>query len=144
MANPVLKIYSAVDRALKLNLQGISNDESFMQVGTTNCINWLAGHIVYSRNSALALLGLHPVAGEKLKPVYERGSKRMTNSQGAESLESLMKLFDESQQKIMEGLAKVTDEQLLEKLAFSGFHEAYHVGQVATARKLIGKEGMIK
>ncbi len=102
------------------------------------------GHIVVYRNVVLNLMGMQPVTPERIKTLYERGSKMMTDAEGAEDLTTLLKFFDESQLKIMEGAAKTYPTDITEKLIQYGFHEGYHVGQVAIMRKLIGKEGAIK
>jgi hypothetical protein len=89
-------------------------------------------------------MNLPPVASDKLKTVYERGSKMMTDMGNAENLDVLVKLFDEAQQRILEGANNTYNDEVTDKLTFLGFHEGYHVGQVATMRKLLGKEGAIK
>ena len=144
MSKELIKLYSSVDRTLKMNLQGITHEDSIKQIDNTNCINWLVGHIVVSRNGILSLMGMEPVAGDKLKAVYERGSKMMTDMGQAEKLDTLVKLFDESQHKILEGVTKTYNDETLDRITFLGFHEGYHVGQIATMRKLLGKEGAIK
>jgi DNA polymerase/3'-5' exonuclease PolX len=144
MSVELVKLFSSVDRVLKTNLRGITNAESLTQIDNCNTLNWLVGHLVICRNGVHSLIGIPAIGNEKIKAMYERGSKRMTDTSGAEDLETLVKMFDESQVKVMEGVAKVTGEQVKEKLAFLGFHEAYHVGQIGTMRKLLGKEGAIK
>ena len=144
MSAELVKIFSSVDRALKMNLQGITHADSIKQIDNANSINWIIGHMVVTRNGILALMNMPQVAPDKIKATYERGSKMMTDMGTAEKLETLLELFDEEQKKILEGVVKVNDTELKEKLAFLGFHEGYHVGQIATMRKLIGKEGAIK
>jgi hypothetical protein len=144
MSVELVKLYSSVDRMLKMNLEGITHADSIKHIDNTNSINWIVGHMVVSRNGILNLMGLPPIAPEKIKAVYERGSKMMTDMGNAENLDTLVKLFDESQKKIVEGVATVKDDQVKEKLVFLGLHEGYHAGQVATMRKLLGKEGAIK
>ena len=143
MSVTLLKLFSANERSFNMNMQGITHEESLKQINNSNCINWIAGHIVFYRNSVLGLLGLPPIAGEQYKPIYERGSK-MTNTTKAEKVETLSMIFNAAQPGIMEGISKITDEQVLGKIAFAGFHEAYHIGQLGIVRKLIGKEGAIK
>jgi hypothetical protein len=144
MSKELIKLYKSVDMTLKMNLQGISHADSITHIDNCNCINWIVGHIVVSRNGILALMNLPPVASDKLKAVYERGSKMMTDTATAENLETLVKLFDETQQRILEGVTKAYSDEVIDRLTFLGFHEGYHVGQVATMRKILGKEGAIK
>ena len=144
MSKELVKLYASVDRVLKTNLQGITHADSIKHIENCNSINWLVGHIVVSRNGVLSLMELPPVAGEKLKAIYERGSKMMTDMGNAENLDALVKLFDEAQQRILEGVTKAYSDEIIDRLTFLGFHEGYHVGQIGTMRKLLGKEGAIK
>ena len=144
MSKELVKLYGSVDRTLKMNLQGITHADSIKHIENCNSINWIVGHIVVSRNGILSAMDLPPVAGDKLKAVYERGSKMMTDMGNAENLEALVKLFDEAQQRILEGVTKTYSDEVIDRITFLGFHEGYHVGQIATMRKLLGKEGAIK
>lgn len=144
MSKELIKLYSSVDRVLKTNLQGITHEDSIKHIENCNSINWLVGHIVVTRNGILSLMNMTPVASDALKAVYERGSKMMIDMNQAEKLETLIKLFDEEQQKILEGVNKAYSDEVIDRLTFFGFHEGYHVGQVGTMRKLLGKEGAIK
>jgi hypothetical protein len=144
MSKELVKLFASVDRVLKTNLQGITHADSIKHIENCNSINWLVGHIVVSRNGVLSLMELPPIAGEKLKAVYERGSKMMTDMGNAENLDALVKLFDESQQRILDGVTKTYSDEIIDRLIFLGFHEGYHVGQIGTMRKLLGKEGAIK
>jgi len=99
--------------------------------------------MVYIRNTILGLLGLPPLAEEKMKDVYGRGVVKPDMSK-AMNLELLKKMYLDSQPYIMQGLERVKDEAVLEQLTFMGFHEAYHLGQIGLLRKMLGKEGAIK
>lgn len=55
-------IYEFSYGAIKLNLDGVSNEESlFIPQPAGNCINWVVGHIVAARNTALNLAGGAPI-----------------------------------------------------------------------------------
>ncbi|MGP8216690.1 MAG: hypothetical protein ACLQQ4_14090 [Bacteroidia bacterium] len=143
MTAPVLKVFFGNGRAFELNMQDITHEESIRQFLNCNTINWITGHIVVSRNSILLSLGLPAIIDDNFKKIYDRGAPMMDIS-AAMPFEELKKLFTDSQQPIMSGIEKVSNVEALEKIAFSGFHEAYHIGQLGLLRKLIGKEGAIK
>ena len=62
--------------------------------------------------------------------------------------------FDREQERIQAALGRVTDADLAKPfgdgdtvegwLHFLQFHEAYHIGQVALLRRIVGHEGAIK
>lgn len=140
---PILKLYSSNERVFKINFEGITHQESLMEINNCNSVNWILGHMVYIRNTILSMLGLPPIAEEKMKEVYGRGVVKPDMSK-ALILETLKKMYEDSQPYIMQGLEKAKDEPLLEQLTFMGFHEAYHLGQIGLLRKMLGKEGAIK
>ena len=140
---PIQKLFSSNERLFKINFEGITHEDSLKEMYNCNSANWILGHLVYSRNAILSPLGLPSVGDEKMKEVYARGVTHPDMSK-AERLEILKKMYEDSQQSIMQGVEKVKEENLLEQLTFLGFHEAYHIGQIRLIRKLLGKEGAIK
>jgi hypothetical protein len=106
-------------------------------------VNWILGHMVFIRNNILRDLKLPPLADENMKDIYGRGVVK-PDMKKAVQLDMLKKMYEDSQPFIMQELAKVKDEALLEQLTFMGFHEAYHLGQIGLLRKMLGKEGAIK
>ncbi len=140
---PILKLYSSNERVFKINSEGIRHEESLKEINNCNSVNWILGHMVYIRNTILGLLGLPPLAEEKMRDVYGRGVVQPDMSK-AMNLELLKKMYLDSQPYIMQGLERVKEEAILEQLTFMGFHEAYHLGQIGLLRKMLGKEGAIK
>lgn len=140
---PTQKLFSSSEMVFKINFEGITHEESLREMNNCNSANWILGHLVYIRNSVLGLLGLPPVAGEEMKEIYGRGVAKPDMSK-AVMLDTLKKMFEASQPDIMQGIEKLKDEALMEKITFLGFHEAYHLGQIGLVRKMLGKEGAIK
>lgn len=140
---PIQKLFSSDERVFNVNLQGITHEESLLEMHNCNSINWIVGHLVYTRNSILSAMSLPPSASETLKPIYARGvvGADMTK---AINLDTLKKMYVDSQPQIMEGLLKIKEEAILDQVTFLGFHEAYHIGQIGIIRKMLGKEGAIK
>jgi hypothetical protein len=140
---PIQKLFSSNERVFKINFQDITHDESLLEMNNCNSVNWIIGHMVYIRNTILSHLNLPPLADEKMKEVYGRGVIKPDMAKAME-LETLKKMYEDSQPYIMNGVIKVNDEAVLEQLTFMGFHEAYHLGQIGLLRKMLGKEGAIK
>jgi len=108
-----------------------------------NSANWILGHLVLYRNNILSQVGLAPLADERMKEIYGRGVVKPDMSK-AILIDTLKKMYEESQPQIMQGVEEIKDEAALEQLTFMGFHEAYHLGQIGLIRKMLGKEGAIK
>lgn len=140
---PIQKLFSSNERIFKITFEGISQEESLREMHNCNSANWILGHLVFIRNGVLTPLGLAPIADEKMKDVYGRGVVK-PDMKKALPLDTLKKMYEESQPGIIHGLEKVKDEAVLEQLTFLGFHEAYHLGQVGLIRKMLGKEGAIR
>jgi len=140
---PIQKLFSSNERVLKVTLEGITHEESLKEMHNCNSVNWILGHIVFIRNSVLAQLGLPPIADESMKEIYARGVIH-PDLKKAVLLDTLKKMYLDSQPGIIEGLEKIKEEEALEKLTNLGFHEAYHLGQIGLLRKMLGKEGAIK
>jgi hypothetical protein len=141
--HPLEKLYSSCERIFKINLQDITHEESLKEMRNCNSANWILGHVVYTRDGILAQLGQTPVAGERLKEVYGRGVVKPDMAK-ALPLDTLKKMYEQSQPAIMERVGKITDETIMDQITFLGFHEAYHLGQIGLLRKMLGKEGAIK
>ncbi len=140
---PIQKLYASNERVFKINFEGITHEESLREMHNCNSANWLLGHLVLYRNTVLSQVGLPAIADEKMKEIYGRGVVKPDMTK-AIPLDTLKKMYEESQPGIMQSIEKVKDEAALEQLTSLGFHEAYHLGQVGLLRKMLGKEGAIK
>ena len=151
-----------VNRTVKVNLAGITHEESLIQPEPGgNCINWVLGHLLSIYNQALPLLGHQPVLDKATIERYKRGSEAITDPAEARRFEELMTAWDETVKRIDAGLAALTPE-ILDRPAPQGggpsepgdkvrdtlsvlmFHQGYHAGQTGVLRRLVGKSGAIK
>jgi uncharacterized damage-inducible protein DinB len=141
--------------AIRVNAEGITDEEALRQPDPAgNCMNWVVGHIVASRNRALSLLGEEPVWPREDEERYKRGSAPIRSAGEGKPLSALMADLDRSQERLLRGLERAGDAKMAEPmpewgtvrqaLFFLHFHEAYHAGQVAVLRRLAGREGAIQ
>ena len=138
--------------AIRLNLDGVTHELSLVRPEAAgNCINWVVGHIIASRNQVLELVGAAPIWAEEESAPYGRGSPPLPVGDERE-LSELREVLDASQEVLIERLGEISDEELgevvgkksrLEQLVFLHFHEAYHVGQLGLLRRLVGLGGAI-
>ena len=76
---------------LMRNLAGVTHEESLIQpAGGGNCLNWVLGHIVATRDNAVQLLNQPPVWNKEVTEVYQRGSEPLRDGANAQPLEKLV------------------------------------------------------
>jgi len=154
-AKTLSRMYGINHQALHVNVKGVTNEEAWIQPRPYgNCMNWVVGHIVASRNGILAALGEEPIWPKEEAKTYARHSAPITASGEGKPLDLMLGDFDRAQAQINAALARATDADLAKPfgdgdtvggwLHFLQFHEAYHIGQVALLRRIVGHEGAIK
>lgn len=145
---PILTIYQFNKRALLINLDSISEDDcKKMPAPNLNSLNWILGHIVLTRDEILGELGKSLLCSDEMREIYKTGEDSRDLRSGL-TMHVLLEKFNKSQSLIEFALENPKAEALiyedtLNKLGFYAFHEAYHVGQTAFIRKLLGKKGQI-
>ncbi len=141
---------------IRTNLDGVSHADSLHQPQPAgNCINWIFGHIVATRNGLLALLGEQPIWSAEEAKNYVRGTEPIRAAGGAHELEKIRDSFEQSQETIIAALLRMSPEEfagqpaggeetIAEKVATLSFHESYHAGQLGIMRRLLGRKGQIQ
>jgi hypothetical protein len=146
-------------RFTRANLKGITQEESLQAPADgLNCVNWLAGHLLVSRGRAAQRMGAgSPILSDEEAKPYIKGSAGQLSAAEAIPLERIAEGLDALHQLIVAKLATMDDAAfeapldpalfpvppekptLGASLQFILMHEAYHAGQIGTARKLMGK-----
>ena len=148
------KLFEINQYVFQVNVADMSHDESLVQPpGGGNCLNWVVGHVVATRNAILSLLGEEPIWDPPAADTYKRGSAPIVDGSRARPFHSIVEDFGRSQERIRSGLARLKDEDLEsprseetlgESLHVLHFHESYHLGQTGLLRRLAGKPGAIR
>ena len=133
-------------------LSEISHEESLRQPNAGgHSVNWLIGHIVSSRSGPLSHVGAPPVWSEAARRRYRNGSPPIgAPGPGVLELVELIRLFELSQDRLVDGLRRLTDadmaqasgygeNSLADSLLYFYFHECYHVGQLTMLAEWLGK-----
>jgi len=141
---------------IKQQVEGLSHEDSLLQPPFRgNCLNWVLGHILISRDRILDTLGEERMWDEDISAPYLRESDPISpaNSDCAQPLEQIMSAFELSHKRLMAALERITPEDLeAEKsektsvgkyLAFTFFHDTYHTGQTELLRQLAGKNDKV-
>lgn len=140
------------------NTAGVTHEESLVAAPNGHNMNWVLGHVVAVRCRFLPGVGQEsPWTEEQARP-YRRG---IPFEDATEHLpfEEVVRAFDLTQERILAGLAAVTEEELEKPAPFSPgpqaetlgsllatmtIHDAYHLGQTGILRKVCGKEGALR
>ena len=131
--------------------EGLTHADSLLTPAAGgNCINWVLGHILVSRNALLATLGADRLWDEVTAARYRTGGEPITadSTDGVLPLERLLADVAASGEALAAALGSKTAEDLLIEgedgplgsVALGiGWHEAYHVGQIELLRRVAGK-----
>jgi hypothetical protein len=140
---------------IQRQIRGLSHEDSLLQLPFRgNCLNWVLGHITWSRERMLKALNAPPVWDAEQKARYERDSQPVTSGDDAIRLETILETMGTQQERILAVLKNRTSEDLQaisveiianappqsigDWLHFLIWHEAYHVGQTELLRQLTG------
>ena len=141
--------------ALFRNLEGISHEESLVQpMPAGNTINWILGHILATRNPLHQLLGVEQAWPAELAYRYTGLDGAGWTPDAAVALRTIAAELARSQQQVMAAFDEMSSHTLArrandgrtvaEVFGFFHFHEAYHTGQIALVRRIVGRPGVIK
>jgi len=160
MLNPKETLLSTLKRNNSTThdeIKDITHAESLTQPPyNVNCLNWVLGHILTSRDSCLRLLHLPTLLSDAERQVYGHGSVPLTDPQTAVDFDALVEKLDCSFEQLAPALLALSAEaleadtaffgpnrSLFDWLAFFQWHEAYHIGQLDLLRQMSGKNDKI-
>jgi uncharacterized damage-inducible protein DinB len=146
-----VRMFTITYKTILANIDNISHKESIQNPDPGgNCINWVIGHIITSRDTMLKLLGRKSVLDEGQSAVYARGS----SGQVFTEFKQLVAHLRDTHKSLISALKTIGPKELDNKsrpgktvaddLAFLYFHEAYHTGQLGLLRRMVGKTGAIQ
>jgi len=154
-ASLLSKMFELSYGALFRNLEGVTHEESLISPEPAgNCLNWVLGHILATRNRLLPLVGVEPIWPRENAFLYSGRDEAQWSTTRAFHLDAIKTDLARSQQQLLAALDNLpasalstpteTGGQLGDVLGFFHFHESYHGGQVALLRRILGRPGVIK
>jgi uncharacterized damage-inducible protein DinB len=157
--------FETAQMTVAANLAGLSHEESLKQPQEAgNCVNWLAGHLLTSRDGLKQILGIggHPSLNEVEAKAYKQGSSPLRERATAIQLDRLAQELQGASAAIVSKIRSMPEPQLdtlldpkmfpvpvdqpvlANLLTLFLFHEAYHSGQIGLGRRLLGKSSGMK
>ena len=139
------------------NLSGMTQEHSLAQPESGgNCANWILGHLTNVQNGVMSLIGEQPVW--ESDQLNRAGFDPITGPSNAIDWNTLRDRFLGSKERCLAAVSRLSDQALGESVPhpFGGtcsraellntlaFHQTYHAGQLAVARRVAGLEGVIK
>jgi hypothetical protein len=146
---------------LDKNIQDVSHEESLTSVENGgSCLNWVLGHVIRTRDLALASMGQTPLFPiEEFNAYDDRGGSQF-GPETALPFDELKRRFQATQERLLGVINNMSSEAMAARpqrsltgdpnetvgsnLATFVFHESYHVGQTGVLRRVSGKPGVIK
>ena len=149
-AESLTQFYATNHWLIGVLTEGLTNEDSLAQPPFDgNSLNWVLGHIIAGRHTAMKLIGAEAVWDKSEIDLYRTGSEPITSGDQAISLEKLAGDLDLTQERITAALDGKTEAELLEEgetdrglkpiaehLSGLHWHETYHVGQLELLREL--------
>src|SRR4029450_7707598 len=148
MLEPLALIFKLNNNLIARSLDGLSDEEVWAQPsGSGNPIAWLLGHLPETRAGMLTEMGMPFNYG--WARVFQRGSA-LQDRGGYPTREAIETAWTATHAAMRDAFASVAPERLAgpvpvpgvqhlpDLIAFCGFHEAYHVGQIGFIRKQLG------
>jgi hypothetical protein len=149
--------------AIQANMDDVDHEESLSAADPGgNCMNWVAGHVLNTRDMLLSQLGGEAFLREDEARPYARGAKRLKAGDHCVNWDRLKEGLAWTSENLCGKLKSLSQEDLDKSLdpsdfpvpvehhtlgalcALLLFHEGYHAGQLGAGRRLLGKEGKLK
>lgn len=140
--------------------EGLTHEQSLLQPPMRgNCMNWVVGHIVQSRDRMLRAVGETPCWPPEHVQRYERDSPPILDGSDALPFEQMLADLAEQHQRLSAWLKAATPEAMeviapsvivgisewtrAQWLHFLIWHETYHLGNLELLRQLAGTDDKV-
>ena len=156
----LIKVAARNCGVIQAQAEGITHEQSLMQPPMRgNCMNWVVGHIVQSRDRMLRVAGLPMVWTPEQIARYERDSAPILDGHDALPFEKMLADLAVQNERLIARLQTISRDELdavgveaikgittwtvAEWLQFLLWHETYHLGNLEILRQLAGKNDKV-
>ena len=147
----ILKPYETNNYIVAAQCKGLTHEDSLTQLPFRgNCLNWVVGHMIASRDSVLKRVGAEPLWSDEVGARYQYNSEPIVSADdpGIIPLDQMLVDIQTGLERLNAAVEAMTEEQLLEAddkgqttaewISFMGWHGGYHSGQTEYLRQLAG------
>src|SRR5262245_53765095 len=149
--------FDLVYRMIADNVEGMSAEQSLAQPSPGgNCANWILGHLTNVQNGVMRLVGHEPVW--ESEQLAHAGWEPITGPKPAIAWDTMRDRVLGTPEHCVAAITSLSDETMgaevphpfggttsrAELLSLLAFHQGYHAGQLAIARRVAGLEGVVK
>lgn len=149
--------FGLVYATVEAHAAGLSQEDSLARPPAGgNSANWILGHLTQVQNQLMGIMGADPVWVDQA--LDRDWNEPVTAADEALDFDAMRTAFLASRDPLMAALGRQTAEALAEEipnplggeisreglLGILAFHQAYHAGQLALARRVAGLEGVFK
>ena len=151
-----LQPYETNNRVIKMQSEGLTHEDSLIQLPFRgNCLNWVVGHMVASRDSVLKRVGQEPVWSAEVGGRYQYDSEPIVSAEdaGIINYDDILVALETGLERLKEAVEELSEAQLneanekgqtlAEYIGFMGWHGGYHTGQTEYLRQLSGKDDKV-
>ena len=152
----ILQPYETNNRVVNMQAKGLTHEDSLLQLPFRgNCLNWVVGHMIVSRDSVLRKVGQEEMWSKEAGARYDYDSEPLISAEdpGIIDFTKMLADLETGLERLKEGLKEMSEAQLneanekgqtlAEHLAFMGWHEGYHAGQTEYLRQLAGTDDKV-
>lgn len=151
--------FALMYHSVRANVAGMTLEHSLVQpLAGGNCANWMLGHLTAVQNGVMGLVGDAPVWDDPRLAQPSSFFAPITRAEQALDWDTMVGRFLDSSDRCIAGVGALTEAQMAvpvadpfggatprgQLLALLSFHQAYHVGQLGTARRLAGLPGAVR
>jgi uncharacterized damage-inducible protein DinB len=151
MLQPLALIFKLNNNLIARSLDGLSDEDVWRQPsGSGNPIGWILGHLTETRAGLLSDMGMPFDCG--WSRAFQRGSA-LQDRAGYPARAAIEAAWKATHPAMRDAFGTISDDRLVAPasrrpvpgieslaalIAFCGFHESYHVGQIGLIRKQLG------
>lgn len=152
----ILNSFKTNNAVVDMQTKGLTHEDTLLQLPFRgNCLHWVLGHMIASREWVLEAVGQDPVWPKEVSDGFQYNTEPITSSDDPRIMpfEKMLADFKVGLERLEAGLDTLPEEKLEEKdergnplagrMNFAAWHEGYHAGQLEYLRQLAGKDDKV-
>lgn len=154
-AGQLIDAFSLNMHLIQRHVGDLTHEQSLIQPAYQhNCLNWILGHLIHSRDSLLKLLSAELPPDAPAFERYKRGTEPiLQDGPDVIRLDAQLNALADRQARLAAALNRADEDAMTQRIDDNDtigsalfllyFHECYHTGQIDPLRQLAGKNDVI-